>query len=51
MKLIVFLMLVVALTGLNIASHDWRAPKGACRALLNENVQNQSGRLVIKSGG
>jgi hypothetical protein len=34
MKFLVFLMMVVALTALNLASHDWQEPEGDCKRLL-----------------
>lgn len=51
MKFIVFLMLVVALTALNLASHNWEKPDGECDVFLQNKVDNENGKLVIKPGG
>jgi len=47
MKFLVFLMMVVALTALNLASHDWHEPGDACQRRLKKEVVNENGRMVI----
>jgi hypothetical protein len=51
MKFLVFLMMVVALTALNLASHDRHEPEGACQERLQKGVVNENGTMVIRPGG
>lgn len=52
MRVIVFLMLVLAMMAIRVAeNHDWESPQGQCASLLISQIENNNGNLVINGRG
>lgn len=50
--LILLLVLTISISALNLASHnEWDEPRGRCKAVLNSQVDNEDGKMVVKPYG